>query len=209
MASLTVVDPTLHRSAPQRHQLTDRPTTVDGMVVGFREFWPKFDVFTTAFEGLLTTKYDVRGVERVDGTHPRSGPVLERWEEFGRTVDWAISGLGGCGGCAPWAVMDACELEARGVPTVTLITPDLVGVARMLGGRDPSAVHVTLGGDAANAMYKLGNPGAEATVGAIAANAVMAGCTPAYFPAVLAALTAMTTNGNGNAFLSSVAPMLV
>ncbi len=74
----------------------------------------------------------MRGSERVDGTHPRSGAVLARWHEFGRTVDWAISGLGGCGGCAPWAVMDACELEARGVPTVTLITPDLVGLARRI-----------------------------------------------------------------------------
>jgi hypothetical protein len=130
MPSLTVVDPTFRNTMPERHQLAERPTTVDGMVVGFREFWPKFDVFTSALEGLLSTKYDVRGVERVDGTQPRSGAPLERWQEFTRTVDWAISGLGGCGGCAPWAVMDSIDLEARGVPTVTLITPDLVGLAR-------------------------------------------------------------------------------
>lgn len=130
MPSLKVVDPTAPRIAVERHPMADRPSSVDGMIVGFREFWAKFDVFTRAFEELISAKYDVRGSERVDGTHPRSGAVLERWHEFGRTVDWAISGLGGCGGCTPWAVMDACELEARGVPTVTLITPDLVGLAR-------------------------------------------------------------------------------
>lgn len=130
MPSLKVVDPTAPRVTVERHQMADRPSTVNGMVVGFREFWAKFDVFTRAFEELISAKYDVRGSERVDGTRPRSGAVLERWHEFGRAVDWAISGLGGCGGCTPWAVMDACELEARGVPTVTLITPDLVALGR-------------------------------------------------------------------------------
>ena len=130
MPSLKVVDPTAPRVTIERRLMSDRPSTVNGMVVGFREFWPKFDVFTRAFEELLSTKYDVRRSERVDGTHPRSGVVLERWQEFGRIVDWAISGLGGCGGCAPWAAMDACELEARGVPTVTVVTPDLVDLAR-------------------------------------------------------------------------------
>ncbi|MGD9798789.1 MAG: hypothetical protein AB7H43_02870 [Acidimicrobiia bacterium] len=130
MPSLTVVEPAAPRTAGTAQPLPDRPSTIDGTVVGFREFWPKFDVFTAAFEDLLRRSHDLRGVERVDGTHPRSGPVLERWQTFNRTVDWAISGLGGCGGCAPWAVMDAAELEANGVPTVTLITPDLLGVAR-------------------------------------------------------------------------------
>jgi len=39
-------------------------------------------------------------------------------------------GLGGCGGCAPWAAMDSCELEGRDVATVTLVTPELLGVAQ-------------------------------------------------------------------------------
>jgi hypothetical protein len=109
--------------------MVDRPACPDDLVIGFREFWPKFDVFTHEFESLLKNRYRVAGVERVDGTHPRSGTPLKRWREFGRTVDWAISGLGGCGGCAPWAIMDAAELEERGVPTVSLITEDLLGVA--------------------------------------------------------------------------------
>jgi hypothetical protein len=128
--TVLVVNPTEPRTSPARHRLVDRPASLDGMIAGFREFWPKFDVFTHEFESLLKNRYSVAGVERVDGTHPRSGGPLERWQEFGRTVDWAISGLGGCGGCAPWAIMDAIELEERGVPTVSLITSDLEGVAR-------------------------------------------------------------------------------
>jgi hypothetical protein len=133
--TVPLVPPTVGRPSAVQHRMVDRPSSVDGLVVGFREFWPNFGLFTQAFEDLLRTRADVRGAERVDGTHPRSGPVLARWEEFTRTVDWAISGLGGCGGCAPWAVEDAVELESRGVPTVTLVTPDLVGVARRTAER--------------------------------------------------------------------------
>ena len=106
MPGLKVVDPTASRVTVERHHMVDRPASVDGMVVGFREFWAKFDVFTRAFEELISAEHDVRGSQRVDGTRPRSGPALERWHEFGRSVDWAISGLGGCGGCTPSAVMD-------------------------------------------------------------------------------------------------------
>ena len=102
----------------------------DGLVVGLREFWFNYDRFTRAFEGRLKTRYDVGGVARVDGTHPRTGRVLDAWREFNRRVDWALVGFGACGGCAPWAVMDAVELEGNGVPTVTLISVDLEGVAR-------------------------------------------------------------------------------
>ena len=52
MPILKVVDPTVPGVTVERHQMADRPTTVNGMVVGFREFWPKFDVFTRAFEEL-------------------------------------------------------------------------------------------------------------------------------------------------------------
>lgn len=135
MPVVQLVSPARAKRAVRRHRMVERPLSVDGMVIGFREFWPNFDAFTTAFEKLVRAKYDVRGAERVDGVHPRSGAPLERWEQFTREVDWAISGLGGCGGCAPWAIEDAVELESRGVPTVSLITPDLLGVARRTADR--------------------------------------------------------------------------
>jgi hypothetical protein len=135
MLTLPLVPPTVGRPSVGMHRMVDRPGSVDGLVVGFREFWPNFGMFTAEFESLLRRRAQVRGAERVDGTHPRSGAVLERWEAFTRQVDWAVSGLGGCGGCAPWAVEDAVELESRGVPTVTLVTPDLLGVARRTAER--------------------------------------------------------------------------
>jgi hypothetical protein len=128
-AGLLVVDPSARR-ATTALPLIDRPSSPDGLVVGLREFWFNYDRFTGAFEALLKGRYNVPGVERVDGTQPRTGRVLDRWDRFNRSVDWALVGFGGCGGCAPWAVMDAVELERNGVPTVTLISVDLEGVAR-------------------------------------------------------------------------------
>jgi hypothetical protein len=75
-------------------------------------------------------------------------------------------------------------------------TPDRV--ARMLGGRDPAAVHV-----------RLGPEGNEATLARVAANAVMAGCGPEHLPAVLAALSVAGANGGMAFSSSSAAPMLV
>jgi len=128
-SGLVVVEPVAqHGSA--RHMLSERPATPDGLVAGLREFWFNYDRFTDAFEGLLKNRYSVSAVERIDGTHPRTGRVMESWQEFNRTVDWALVGFGACGGCAPWAVMDATELEGNGVPTVTLISTELEGIAR-------------------------------------------------------------------------------
>jgi hypothetical protein len=80
-----------------------------------------------------------------------------------------------------------------------VLPPTAKRVERMLGGRDPNAVHVTLGVE-----------GAEAKMAKIAANAVMAGCTPAYFSAVLAALSGVSAIDHGRMFLNSpAAPLLV
>ena len=90
-----------------------------------------------------------------------------------------------------------------------VVPPTPERVEAMLGGRDPSGVHVTLGGDEPGAMYSFGNVGIDATTGQIAANAVMAGCRPEYFPAVYASLQAIEASGKGTNFLASSAPLLV
>jgi hypothetical protein len=126
---LVIVEPSV-TSTTKRYPLMERPLSPDGLVVGFREFWFNYDRFTRAFETLLDERFTVAGVERVDGTHPRTGRVADRWKEFNHSVDWALVGFGACGGCAPWAVMDAIELETNGVPTVTLVSAELEGVAR-------------------------------------------------------------------------------
>ncbi|MGX7678787.1 UGSC family (seleno)protein [Jatrophihabitans sp. DSM 45814] len=130
MATGLLVVPPVTKQHTSERSLIERPASPDGLVVGLREFWFNYDRFTLAFEGLLKNRFKVAGVARIDGTHPRTGRVLQAWQEFNRSVDWALVGFGACGGCAPWAVMDALELESNGVPTVTLISEDLVGVAR-------------------------------------------------------------------------------
>jgi hypothetical protein len=127
--STLLVDPTTERPRGPARRMADRPSTLDGTIFGIREFWAGFDRYTAAFEQSLRAQFDLRDVRRADGMQPRSGSVLTRWEQFTREVDVAIVGLGGCGGCAPWAAMDSCELEGRGVATVTLVTPELLGLA--------------------------------------------------------------------------------
>lgn len=125
-----LVDPTARPTRVEPQVMVDRPATLDGLVLGLREFWAGYDRYTAVLERLLRQRFALRDIERVDGTHPRTGRVLERWEAFGRDVDAAVVGFGACGGCAPWAAMDAMELEGRGVPTVTLVSPELAGVAQ-------------------------------------------------------------------------------
>lgn len=130
MSTGLLVVPPLTKQPNRQRPLIEHPASPDGLVVGLREFWFNYDRFTHAFDATLKNRYNVAGVARIDGTHPRTGSVLESWQEFNRQVDWALVGFGACGGCAPWAVMDALELEANGVPTVTLISEHLIGVAR-------------------------------------------------------------------------------
>jgi hypothetical protein len=80
-----------------------------------------------------------------------------------------------------------------------VIAPTAPRVKAMLGGRDPQAAAPLLGQDeAAMPLAK------------VAANAVMAGCAPQYFPALLAALGAMAACGMTSAFSNApCAPLLV
>ena len=118
------------------------------------------------------------------------------------TVDLTVDGDGFE---AVWEAL----LEKGWSDGLPVVPPTPERVEAMLGGRDPGQVHVTLGGDEPGAMYSFGNVGIPATNLQIAANAVMAGCRPEYFPAVLASLRAITASGNGAEFLASSAPLLV
>jgi hypothetical protein len=92
------------------------------------------------------------------------------------------------------------ELLRRGWSDgLPVIPPTLERVEEMLGGRDPRGDAPALGIDAgARPLAK------------IAANAVMAGCAPACFPAVLASLQAIAACGLAGAFANApCAPLLV
>jgi len=92
------------------------------------------------------------------------------------------------------------EMLARGWSDgLPCIAPTPERVAAMLDGRDPAGAGPGLGlGDDAPA------------VGQIAANAVMAGCAPGYFAAVLASLEALGAAGGAHMFLNAPsAPLFV
>ncbi len=85
-----------------------------------------------------------------------------------------------------------------------VIPPTQDRVERMLAGRDPDRVHAVLG------AVMGAEQGRPATLAKLAANAVMAGCDPSYFPVVLAAITLIGDTDGGMAYLNSpAAPMLV
>jgi hypothetical protein len=92
------------------------------------------------------------------------------------------------------------ELLERGWSDgLPVIPPTPERVDAMLGGREPSVPGPVFGFDV------------EApTLAQVAANAVMAGCAPEYFPAVLASLRAIAASGVAMMFLNApVAPLLV
>jgi hypothetical protein len=92
------------------------------------------------------------------------------------------------------------ELLARGWSDgLPVIPPTPERVEAMLAGRDPTTPGPGFGFDAE-----------ASTLARIAANAVMAGCAPAYFAAVLAALDAVARSGLAMMFLNApVAPLFV
>jgi hypothetical protein len=88
-----------------------------------------------------------------------------------------------------------------------VIPPTLERVEAMLGGRDPE----TAGPEIGTGEPFIGrDPQAAPTFAQIAANAVMAGCSPPYFPAVLGALQAVADAGGASMFTNSpAAPLFV
>ena len=82
-------------------------------------------------------------------------------------------------------------------------SPTLDRVERMLAGRDPDQVHAVLG------AVMGAEEGRPATLAKLAANVVMAGCDPSYFPVVLAAISLIGDTDGGWHLNSPAAPMLV
>jgi len=63
-----------------------------------------------------------------------SGEGAPNWvyESLAASADLVLLGSGDCGGCSTWSILDAVELERRGVATVTLCTDIFVPLARNL-----------------------------------------------------------------------------
>lgn len=120
MAQLSVHIPTDILDQPPA-ALTTRPKTLEGLRVGLLENGKEFsDIVLEALARVLEKDYGV--AETVfwrKGFPAKGAPFID---EMAPTCDVAISGVGHCGSSSPWSVLDAVELEKRGVPTVALIS---------------------------------------------------------------------------------------
>ena len=191
---------------------------------------------TTGFSGTALAEpapYEVSRAYRLEAL-PTTVLVDRDGEEADRRVGWDAAGLEelltrACGtaidvtrdapavkpGCAAKSTYDAAtialldggadELEdmfARGwTDGLPVVPPTRERVAAMLGGRDPGLVL----GEVPPAM-------GEATLERVAACAVLAGCRPAYFPVVEAAVRAALEpafNLNGQAVTTQPSGQLV
>ncbi len=63
----------------------------------------------------------VRTGERVGADGVRTREAVDAWAD---AVDCGISGLGTCGSCTSWSVVDAVALEAKGKPAVVSVTEE-------------------------------------------------------------------------------------
>jgi len=102
-------------------KLSKRPKSLTGMRVGLLENGKEFsDVVLEALAEVLERDYGV--AETIfwrKGFPAKGAPFVD---EMAPTCDIAVSGVGHCGSSSPWSVLDAVELEKRGVPAVALIS---------------------------------------------------------------------------------------
>ena len=79
----------------------------------------------------MNDEHELSSAAYVGGTFTeRNEERRAKWKHFQQQVDWAVVGLGTCWGTAPWTVYDASELEAQGIPTVSVVTDEFEGLAR-------------------------------------------------------------------------------
>lgn len=130
MPVIIMVDPT--SPGPGRvRDIAPRLASLKGKRAGFRRQWMQFDKFVAKIEGLVKQQYEPAAVAYASGTFTeRRDDKLEKWRKFQSQVDWALLGLGACWGTVPWTVYDALELEAQGVPTVSIVTEEFAGLAQ-------------------------------------------------------------------------------
>ena len=126
----TVLDPTSAGPGDEKG-LAPRLPSLKGTRGGFRRQWANFDTFVGRIEARMNDEHELSSAAYVGGTFTeRNEERRAKWKHFQQQVDWAVVGLGTCWGTAPWTVYDASELEAQGIPTVSVVTDEFEGLAR-------------------------------------------------------------------------------
>ena len=110
----------------------ERPKSLEGLRVGLLDNGKEFsDQVLDALAEALRRDHGVTHIKFWRKGFPAKGaPFIE---EMAVESDVAISGVGHCGSSAPWSVMDAVNLENRGVPSVVLISRSFCPLGQIVG----------------------------------------------------------------------------
>lgn len=120
-----------------------------GKVVGFRldEIWRAWDwvseIWGKEFEKAGAT---VKFWRSHQGRTGAAGEAIAReLEEFIKSIDIAVVGLGNCGSCTGWTIRDALACADAGLPTTAICTEVFEELGHQLathGGRSGLRIHV-------------------------------------------------------------------
>ena len=127
---ITVLDPTAEVTTASA-ELAARPTALTGLTIGFLDNGkPNSDLF---LQLLAQRARDAGAGEVVHLRKANIGRLAEPEiiEELIRRCDAVVTGVGDCAGCCSCSVQDAITLERRNVPTWTVVTSELVTIARV------------------------------------------------------------------------------
>jgi hypothetical protein len=136
--TVTTLDPTCSGPAPgdtpaaPRLELAPRPESLDGRTVGIlMNRLADCELMFDALYEELRQRDDVAGVIKVNKDSQSVPPTPEQWATI-EQADVVITGFGGCGSCSTRSMRDALDLEAKGIPAVSVVHTALVPAVKVI-----------------------------------------------------------------------------
>ena len=148
MATGSILDPTAVRDDDITSPGPDAGPLA-GKTVGFRldEIWRAWDwvseIWAKEFEKAGATVKFWRGHQGRTGAEGER--VAKGLEEFIKSIDIAVVGLGNCGSCTGWTIRDALACADAGLPTTAVCTEVFDVLGHQLaahGGRSGLRIHI-------------------------------------------------------------------
>jgi hypothetical protein len=120
------------RASKAELELAPRPATLDGATIGIvMNRLADCELMFDALYEELSRRDDVAGVIKVNKDSQAVPPTPEQWAEIEK-ADVVITGFGGCGSCSTRSMRDALDLEAKGIPAVSVVHTALVPAVRVI-----------------------------------------------------------------------------
>ena len=146
--SIVTLDPTTGGvDLGARLELAPRPASLKGHVLGIvANGLGISEVMLDRIGELLCERDGLAGVVKVVKPSVAVPAWPEQWAEIVEHATVAVTGFGGCGSCSTRSMRDALDLEALGIPSVTVghvvLNPAVAAVARLVGA--PAYTMVTI-----------------------------------------------------------------